>query len=982
MKIVLLVLLLSVKSSYTHRHRVFQRDISAPKASPIFECEDKPGRNLRPTVRESLNAEDLIPCGYNKNLSPTEILADIVLVEFTILHIRDFNEKNQDFTMELNIRMFWKDRRFKTIIAPENTTFVAIDPDVADKIWLPDVFIDNIKEVSQPALSSKPLSLRLYNGSNIRYSSTITIKMACDMDFLFYPADTQRCKIQLQSFDHDPVNITWSSGSVEIAKGFTVSSSYDVKVDALIRGSGLQKGSFTSFVIFYLVFKRNLNYHLVQTIFPSIIFVVISWLSFLVPPETVSARMTLCMSTLLTLTTMFSSVRQNTPNESYAKALDVWMLTCMLFVFGTLVEYAVLIKLNAIVVKVKKNDDDDQESNQRPKNTWKRSNLNNFGISKRKESPENDILGIATISHSRSNGDEFVDYEYGDSKPASPEGAKSTEDLYCRSTPSSLEPSMTGGSTIIPIENTPTSINVKNTDPEKFKKIGLTLERISTFFFPFTFLLFNIVFWPTLLSKSCHFASLCFRNEGSVKILKILRMQVFPIFALFLSFLCILVGTSLFHCDSNNPWTQDDDIHNVLRLHPSLIPRTYNWLDPPPTEGGLPLKLEFSVVLVNVRDIDEKKQDITMEMNLRIFWTDSRLKNLTDGADYVVLNPESFEKYLWRPDVFINHAKSVNHTALLTMPTSMRLFSNGSIRYSSRISTTLACQMNFKYYPADTQHCKVDLMSYAYPRSILILGWHQGISAQITSELKLSNFFLSLENTGEFLTTSTSGVYSGIRFTVKLARNMSFHLVQTYLPSSMFVMVTFMTFILPQDSGAVTIAMTALLSITTLFAAVRQDTPNVSYAKAVDIWVAVCMIFEFVALGQHMITMRLRHAKIEPKQKSSTNEPNEAKEPSPAGNEQIDPPVDVDSNVSGITYRGLNGNGNVSQGNDTVAKRYGKEPTCPPPPIPKEDLVSARIKEYKALGNKIRRIFSIVSPASFVLFNIIYWTWLLGSREN
>ena len=55
--------------------------------------------------------------------------------------------------------------------------------------------------------------------------------------------------------------------------------------------------------------RRYLGFHVTQTYVPSVIFVVVAWLSFLVPSDVVPGRMVLCVTTLLTLTSMFNSVR-------------------------------------------------------------------------------------------------------------------------------------------------------------------------------------------------------------------------------------------------------------------------------------------------------------------------------------------------------------------------------------------------------------------------------------------------------------------------------------------------------------------------------------------------------------------------------------------------------------------------------------------------------------------------------------------------
>ena len=51
------------------------------------------------------------------------------------------------------------------------------------------------------------------------------------------------------------------------------------------------------------------------------------------------------MTTLLTLASMFGSLTNVTPPISYTTRLDVWMVACIVFVFGTMAEFTVVIFL-------------------------------------------------------------------------------------------------------------------------------------------------------------------------------------------------------------------------------------------------------------------------------------------------------------------------------------------------------------------------------------------------------------------------------------------------------------------------------------------------------------------------------------------------------------------------------------------------------------------------------------------------------------
>ena len=55
--------------------------------------------------------------------------------------------------------------------------------------------------------------------------------------------------------------------------------------------------------------KRHLGFHLTQSYMPSTMFVIVGWISFMVPSDAIPGRMVVCVTTLLTLTSMFDSVR-------------------------------------------------------------------------------------------------------------------------------------------------------------------------------------------------------------------------------------------------------------------------------------------------------------------------------------------------------------------------------------------------------------------------------------------------------------------------------------------------------------------------------------------------------------------------------------------------------------------------------------------------------------------------------------------------
>ena len=98
-----------------------------------------------------------------------------------------------------------------------------------------------------------------------------------------------------------------------------------------------------STVGFDLELKRDFTKHLLNFYLPSLLFVVASWMSFLIPPDAIPGRMSLLITLLLTQISLFSTVSQIQPPTKYPTALEIWILFCLISIFLALLAYAYLL---------------------------------------------------------------------------------------------------------------------------------------------------------------------------------------------------------------------------------------------------------------------------------------------------------------------------------------------------------------------------------------------------------------------------------------------------------------------------------------------------------------------------------------------------------------------------------------------------------------------------------------------------------------
>jgi len=101
------------------------------------------------------------------------------------------------------------------------------------------------------------------------------------------------------------------------------------------------------------VLRRDIGYFLIQVYVPTMLIVILSWVSFWINIDASPARVSLGLLTVLTTTTMSGAARESLPRVSYIKAIDVWMIMCLVFVFASLIEYAVVNVAARHQVKVK-----------------------------------------------------------------------------------------------------------------------------------------------------------------------------------------------------------------------------------------------------------------------------------------------------------------------------------------------------------------------------------------------------------------------------------------------------------------------------------------------------------------------------------------------------------------------------------------------------------------------------------------------------
>ena len=91
----------------------------------------------------------------------------------------------------------------------------------------------------------------------------------------------------------------------------------------------------------------------------------------------------------------------------------------------------------------------------------------------------------------------------------------------------------------------------------------------------------------------------------------------------------------------------------------------------------------------------------------------------------------------------------------------------------------------------------------------------------------------------------------GLSMMIVMKRKIISEMMTTYLPSILLLMITFATtFFKPvYFEAALTVNLTNMLVMTTIFTSVMDRLPTTSYLKMIDIWLIFCQLIPFSEVG-------------------------------------------------------------------------------------------------------------------------------------
>jgi len=281
---------------------------------------------------------------------------------FSIREVSEVIDNEQILKIPMYFTVSWTEERLvidqtnpvwlTSVSGPANQS--TEDAETLNLLWKPNLEIYGLQEFKKHHILGEMAGLRISRSKVVTFDIKVTIEISCLMDFSDYPFDDHTCNFQVGSYFYDKNSVTCTStfqspkkrpnrASTERALQHTVEFRDLSRSKRTVR---LASGQYAA-CGFKIYLQRKHQPMIYQIYIPCCLFVMVSWISFIIDPKVIPGRMSLLVILFLVIINVFNNVRSQAPSSASSRlnAIDQFIMSCIFMIFSALAEYAIILSI-------------------------------------------------------------------------------------------------------------------------------------------------------------------------------------------------------------------------------------------------------------------------------------------------------------------------------------------------------------------------------------------------------------------------------------------------------------------------------------------------------------------------------------------------------------------------------------------------------------------------------------------------------------
>ena len=238
-------------------------------------------------------------------------------------------------------------------------------------------------------------------------------------------------------------------------------------------------------------------------------------------------------------------------------------------------------------------------------------------------------------------------------------------------------------------------------------------------------------------------------------------------------------------------------------------------------------KIYTTIIQENVREVDNKREVMIVDLKLQMQWIDSRIKTNFSEEDKknggIGLDLLYQISKIWKPLMYFHnitdwksHEDSYNILGL-TLDANHSLDTNETVvEYTLETKAMVYCDFDFVKYPHDIQTCSIKFESKSSGLDLELFDPSNTYHKE--KEYEASEFHIKVNFMDGYLGTATHS-NKAVGYDVKMKRMLQPYFMMYYLPCKAILLVSVISFAVPLHAipGRVGLLVTLFLTLTNLF---------------------------------------------------------------------------------------------------------------------------------------------------------------------
>ncbi|XP_075231599.1 pH-sensitive chloride channel 2-like isoform X2 [Lycorma delicatula] len=278
----------------------------------------------------------------------------IVSCRVYVFFLKSLDAPSLQFKVHMLLQLRWRDTRLKFSHLSNHREIIG-EKWLLEHIWAPHIYFANERDslVMRGMTSDKDHLINILPEGDVIFTTRLKTTTICRMMQGKFPFDQQRCHLIMDSWRYNTSNVVleWEKNDAallpnnnpSLAEYYLIDMNlFNSEENCCVQHAAVNPHnsySYSSLVLTF-VLQREFGFYIMDYYVPSVILVILSWMTFWLEPSSIPARCLLGASTMLTFILLTSKTNSCSALGLHFKTNDVWFFGCTAFIFLSFVEFA------------------------------------------------------------------------------------------------------------------------------------------------------------------------------------------------------------------------------------------------------------------------------------------------------------------------------------------------------------------------------------------------------------------------------------------------------------------------------------------------------------------------------------------------------------------------------------------------------------------------------------------------------------------